>query len=244
VYEINMQESEDVFKQAWQMAGKQLEAQGQGAVNWLRAHLQPPFLEHLSFRLGNQLFFVRIEGEGLDAPGNRIGLNNIAEGCRGHACLMPMRLRDNQWVPELPGWGLLDAHTGRPLDPPTLITDDPIDMTDWELLDFAVQVVKDMLVGDGRELMSWSNDPQINPSIWFVGEQGPEWVVVRTTRYPEMEAPMPENWQTIVNECARLSSIGHFASVAVACEDTLDEGNQLWRGHGLVVRYQGLQRRT
>jgi hypothetical protein len=27
--------------------------------------------------------------------------------------------------------------------------------------------------------MSWQGNPSVDPSIWFVGDSGPEWVVVR-----------------------------------------------------------------
>ena len=75
--------------------------------SWLKANLTPPFLEHLSFRLGNQNFFLRIEDvEGkLEVPGNREGLLAIAEGCKGYPCLMPMRQRAEGWA-EATGWGI------------------------------------------------------------------------------------------------------------------------------------------
>ena len=48
----------------WSAAGRHLSHQAGGQVqSWLRAHLTPPFLEHLSFSLGNQLFFIRVEDE-------------------------------------------------------------------------------------------------------------------------------------------------------------------------------------
>lgn len=72
-----MSEVSAEFAQCWQVAGRHLQAQLQGSNQfWLKATLVPPFLEHLSFRLGNQLFFIRIEdAEGsLDVPGLRRGV--------------------------------------------------------------------------------------------------------------------------------------------------------------------------
>ena len=90
-------------------------------------------------------------------------------------------------------------------------------MIDWEVQDFAVQVVRDYIVGKlGRGLMSSQGNPEVDPSIWFVGEDGPEWVVVRAVKYPEKEAALPKNIADIAADCARLSTIGHFASVSVA----------------------------
>lgn len=50
----------DDFKQCWQSAGRHLQSQVEGGLTWMRASLDEPFMEHLSFRLGNQLFFVRV----------------------------------------------------------------------------------------------------------------------------------------------------------------------------------------
>ena len=50
-----------------------------------------------------------------------------------------MREKAGTWSPEVPGWGLLDAHTGRAVDPLTLISDETIEMSDWEVQDFAVR---------------------------------------------------------------------------------------------------------
>jgi hypothetical protein len=249
MHDIEMHAVSDEFACCWQAAGRHIQTQVQGPLHsWLKASLNPPFLEHLSFRLGNQLFFIRIEDvEGkIEVPGNRRGLQTIADGCNGHACLMPMRCRAGTWVPDAPGWGLLNTQSGALVDPVTLISDERIEMTEWELLDFAIQIVRDHLKKAGRKLMSWTSHPEVNPSIWFVGDSGPEWIVVRAVRYPQMEAKPPENWQQIAERCARLGKVGHFASVSVAnADDAFDTSGSLpamplWRGHRMLARFEGL----
>ena len=89
-------------------------------------------------------------------------------------------------------------------------------MTDWELQGFAVQIVRDHLDKGGKNLMSWQGNPAVDPSIWFVGTNGREWVVVRAVRYPQLKADPPAKWQQIADRCARLGKVGHFASVSVA----------------------------
>ena len=127
-----------------------------------------------------------------------------------------------------------------------LITDQKIEMTDWELQDFAVQVVRDQIKNEGFQLMSWQGNPAVDPAIWFVGKsKKPEWVVVRVARYPRSEATRPANWGAITADFAHMSSIGHFASVAfVSADQTFDETETepvpLWRGYGNHVRYEGL----
>lgn len=247
MYDIPMNEVSEEFAECWRAAGRHLQQQGQKAISWLRAHLHPPMLEHLSFRLGNQLFFICLDAEGL-APfsaGNAKALHAVATGCRGHACIMPLKRTPNGWTVTAPGWGLLDMTSRRPIDPPALVSYEKIEMSDWELQDFAVQIVREQLEKEGRKIMSWQGNPDVDPSLWFGGDNGPEWVVVRAVRYPERDAIPPANWSRIAESCARMSKTGHFASVAVAnAEDSFDPAKgspmPLWRGHGMVVRYSGL----
>lgn len=251
MYDIEMHEVSEEFARCWQAAGRHLQVLAQGArLSWLKANLTPPFLEHISFRVGNQLFFIRIEdADGqLEVPGNPKGFLSIAKGCNGHACLMLMIRRAGEWAPLEPGWGLIDAKTNRPVDPAGLVSEEKIEITDWELHDFAVQIVRDHVKDDlSRELMSSQGNPGVDPSLWFVGDDGPEWAVVRAVRYPEKEAKLPDNIADIAEGCAQLSRTGHFASVSVASsEDAFDPSGTiaptpLWRGHAMVVRFLGLQ---
>lgn len=249
MHDIEMHQVSNEFTRCWQAAGQHLRSQVQGPFHsWLKANLNPPFLEHLSFRLGNQLFFVRIEDvDGrLNVPASRKGLLSVADGCKGHACLMPMLCRADTWAPALGGWGLIDARTGKSVNPIDEVSDERIEMTDWELQDFAVQIVRDHLVKNGRKLMSSQGNPAVDPSIWFVGEGGPEWVVVRAARYPKLEVEPPDYWQQIAARCATIGQIGHFASVSFAnSDDAFDPSGAvppepLWRGHGVLVRFEGL----
>ena len=250
MYEIEMHEVSDEFARCWQAAGRHIDIQVQGPLNsWIKANLNPPFLEHLSFRLGNQLFFIRIEdADGkLQVPGSRDGLLSIAEGCKGHACIMPMRYRAGVWEPHEAGCGLVDARTGRAVEPAAQVSDERIEMTDWEVQDLAVQIVRDHLEKANRKLMSSQGNPAVDPSIWFVGDNGPEWVVVRAVRYPTGKAVPPKNWKQISEQCRRMSEVGHFASVSVANADDAFDANgtvspgPLWRGHGMLVSFAGLE---
>jgi hypothetical protein len=192
--------------------------------------------------------FIRIEGaEGkLEVPGSRQGLRSIADGCNGHACLMPMRRGTESWIPAALGWGLLDLETGKAIDPVALVGDERIEMTDWELQDFAVQIVRDHLDKQGRKLMSCQGNPSVDPSIWFVGDHGPEWVVVRAVRYPKKSAEPPANWRAVAERCSRLGKSGYFVSVSVSnADDAFDPTGAvppmpLWRGHAMFVSFEGI----
>lgn len=252
MYEIETLEMSDAFLPIWRAAGIHLNKQVDGGIqSWLRAHPYPPFLEHLSFRLGNQLFFIRVEDvEGkVQGPGNLQGFITAARNANGQACVLPMKKNflTGAWVTDMPGWGLLSAETRRPIDPLSLITDQKIETTPWEVHDMAVQVVRSYLEKQGFELMSWQANPEVDPSIWFIGTtKRPEWIVVRSAQFPANSAVRPANWQAIAAGCSKMSVTGHFASVAVVSVDQpFGSGDEppvpLWRGHGLHVRFVGLE---
>lgn len=244
MHEITMAEPSRDFLAMWQAAGNHIQSFFQdGLQSWLKVDPRPPFLEHLSFRLGNQVFFIRVEDveERAEVPGNREGLLSVAEGWNGYPCLMPMRRTLRGWEPDRPGWGMIDLRDGKRINPSMLVTDEPVAMTDWELLDFAVQVVRNDLKERGCEIMSSHSDPEVDPNIWFVADmaKGPEWVVVRAARFPQRQAERPANLDAIARSVAHMSRRGHFASVRFAPAD--DPDGPLWRGHGAEVEFEGLE---
>ena len=238
----------DDFIQCWHAAGRHLQNQVEEGPVWIRAHLDEPIMEHLSFRLGNQLFFIRIEDvDGkLKVPGSEEDLVKIAEKCNGHACIMPMRFAFGHWIPAEKGWGLLSQKDRKPVNPPDWVTDEKIEMTDWELHDFAVQVVRQHLMQSGEQVIGWHSNPELQPSIWLGGDT-PQWIVVQAVRYPE-EAKIPDNIHEIDAAYASKGVKGNFAYVSFANEnqdrDTpLKEGEKpvpLYRGDKAFISYSGL----
>ena len=247
-YPIPMNEVTDDFVRCWQAAGQHLQSQiEEGALNFFRANLTPPFLEHLSFRLGNQIFFIHVtddQGE-LQKPSTLEATFTAAEMCKGIPCQMVMQRSTTGWVPKFGGWGLTHAETGESVSPLDLVSDELIEMSDWELQDFAIQIVRDHLEKEGYQIDSTVSDTNIDPQIWFKESDGQlSYAVVRGVRYPEKEANLPHNIEGIMDYCAQKTKSGYFGSVAVAnANEAFDPdggGMPLWRGHGLMVGFQGL----
>lgn len=166
--EITMADPSRDFLAMWSAAGNHIQSFFEdGLKSWLKVEPRPPFPEHLSFRLGNQVFFIRFEDvdERAEVPGNREGLLMVAEGWNSYPCLMPMHRSLRGWEPDRPGWGMIDLRDGKSINPSMLVTDDPVAMTDWELLDFAVQVVRHDLKERGYEIMSSNSTPEVDPNI-------------------------------------------------------------------------------
>ncbi|MGR3661779.1 MAG: hypothetical protein ACU0CA_11430 [Paracoccaceae bacterium] len=249
MFAIDHEEVSDSFVECWRAAGMHLTRKLPAAHQfWLKTDLSAPFLEHLSFRLGNQLFFIRIEDvdDSVPIPGSRALLQRIAKGSNGHSCILAMRRTVSGWQPVHSGWGLVDARTGAPVDPPALVSDEDIEMTAWEVHAFAVQVVAEHIKKlYFLERCQTQTDPEIDPSIWFEGPEALGWVVVRGQRLVAPERP--ENMAEIARRCAPQSKTGYFAPVQIAHVKQLMQLRPgrfpitpLWRGHGMQVGFPGL----
>lgn len=247
MHDIYMEEPTQDYIDVWAAAGKHLTAIAQGAISWIKSDPKPPFLEHLSFRLGNQIFFLRIEDvdDAIRLPGNHKGLFTIADGYKAKACILPMKKIGAEWRPAFSDWGLIDAHSQKPFNPVDLISDEKIAMTHWELQDFAVQVVRNYLSDQGFEIMSFNSAPEAHPSIWFVRDGSPEWVEVCYAIYPAMKIERP----SILNELLAAPKLAACPSsiakvfIASSAEMSNETGIPIppYRGHALVVNFAGLE---
>lgn len=250
MYDVVQEEPSDEFKRAWQAAGRHLGPLGGDSFNWLRANLNPPVAEHLSFRLGNQIFFVFVEAAEFQYTRANDLFIRVSREANAVPCIMPMTQRLTSYEPSVSGWGLIHAETRYPVNPPDLVSDKLVEMTDWELHDFAVQVVKTKLAEEGKSVFSTQSSREIDPSIWYEHDGDAYWVIVREARHPEVQAAMPANVEDIAFGCSRMGKAGFFAGVVVAnYDDPFDpeaksNGNYLplYRGHAMSVKYDGLQK--
>lgn len=244
-YEIDRREIPHGFFAAYGAAAKHLHRIGQGGLWWLRNHLHQPMAEHCSFRLGNQLFFVFVEVPGLMdfTDRERRLLLMVAEEAKGNPCLLPMRRSQDQLAPVFSGWGLVDPRTGEPIDPPALVSDELIEMTDWEVHDFAVEIVRASLERE-KEILSWQPSPHISPSIFFMDGDERCFAMVGAARYPSDFPAMPHNAQEYVASVSRMGPVkGYFASVVFMNGEQEENGLilPLYRGHSVIPAFEGLQ---
>lgn len=238
------------FMEAWQTAGRHIQQQSGGQTLWLRDNLHQPISEHLSFRLGNRLFFVFVEaliGAKAELPfeaRRAARFLSSADTAGAIPCRIRLHRNGNGWAVHGSGWGLVHVETGDPVDPPALVDDQPIEMTDWELHDFAIQVVRNHLSQQSKDVTEWQSNLGIDPSIWFQDGNQRCWVVVRAARYPETEAPKPTSLPQLAAACAADGDRGFFASVVAANRDDAFDGSPptpLYRGCGMYVRFTGLE---
>ena len=249
MYKIEQDMPSREFIGAWNAAGTHIQHQADTGLSWLRTTPVPPLAEHLSFRIGNQIFFLFIEAAEFRYREKSSLFDDVCKEANAVPCLMPMIMRGGAWKPELPGWGLKHAHTQAPLNPLDLVSDALIEMTDWEVHDFGIEIVVRSLEHEGKQVFSRQSDRKIDPSIWFRDDGGPHFVIVRAARYPAPQASLPDHVESIKQNCSGMSRSGFFASVVMAsADDPLDpNANEnghvmpLYRGHGLYPEFEGLR---
>jgi hypothetical protein len=199
MYKIDNPEITNEFHEAWCFAGQELSKQGQGSLNWLKAELNPPFVDHFSFRLGNQIFSILIDV--IDSKGNNsiddfekqrqikfCTKNNITP-----AVFTIVRNLTGKLDKASSDWNLIDTRTGEAFNPVEMISDAEIPVSEWELHDFGVQVVRNFLTSAGKKIFSFQSMLDLNPTIWFSEGEKRYFVIVRTAAYPALEAEKTEN---------------------------------------------------
>jgi hypothetical protein len=245
MYEIRQELASPAFVAACEAAGRHLQRMGGDGVFWLGTDLLPPVAEHLSFRLGNQLVFVFVEAPGVPGPSSLELFLDVAREATAIPAIMPVQRAGGEFRPAIGGWGLQDARTGQPVDPGALVSDERIEMSDWEIHDAATQFVAAELEKSGCGVLSRHSSFRFDPAIWFRDDRGPAFVVVRSGRFPLDNAPRPRHLDAIVAGCAAKSGRGYFASVTLAHVDQVTSSSPkslpLYRGHGMVVRFPGLE---
>lgn len=248
MYQVEQSPPSEDFKNAWSAAGQHIQKQADTGLSWLRATLTPPMAEHLSFRIGNQIFFIFVEAAAFSYPQGKNLFEKVCVNANAIPCLMPMKKWLGKWKPSNSGWGLIHAQSNTAINPLDYVSDELIEMTDWELHDFAIQVVCTHLEKERKKVFSKQPSTEIDPSIWFEDSNGPNFVIIRSSRYPATEAMVPNNIANIKQGCAKIYNSGYFASVVFAnSEDPFDpeaktNGNYLplYRGHGVFPKFPGL----
>lgn len=219
-YEIKPFELTPDFEACWLAAGRHLNLRVRDAgASWLRADL-PPFREHLSFALGNQLFFIQlIDVNATDNGWYQEGrLAAAVEDANGIGCIMPMKRIDGGWEPVELGWGLVDWKTQASVNPFELVTDEPILMTPWEIHDVGVQAVRQHLVGHGWTIASWQSDLHVDPSIFAQKDGIFCGFVVRNSNKGPDKGKRPENAEQIAEQMHGRGWGAKFVGMKIAAD--------------------------
>jgi hypothetical protein len=251
-YLMDRPEPSELFLEARQMAGGQLQEQFRQFANsphqkgftWIKAELTYPAFDHLTFGYKHSIFSVLIElldesGSSLTEPQR----DRWIQACTEYK-LIPCLFKINcQAMPDgfydlrpLNGeWNLYEMEGQAIVDPLAQAREDEVEMSAWELQNFSIQVLRRHIEKKGHEILSFCDLPEVNPQIWFQDAEGKRnWVIVQYAT--GKEAPKAEAWKGFEQANEQLWSYdGYFAGVQISSEK-----GTLLRGEGMFVNFKGL----
>ena len=149
-------------------------------------------------------------------------------------------IRDRTGRPFFPDtWNLINPFTGKRIDPAAVSSDEPVEVSDWELRNLAVKIVWDHLKSEGLERLSCCDAPEIDPQIWFRDHNGREcWIEVLYSVYPVDTQGMTFSYKGWPEQV--ISHDGYTARVGFA--GTGGDMSRLFRTQGAHVNFNGIEK--
>lgn len=243
---------------------------------WLKPELTSPAFEHFTFSYKNAVFATLVDvvenGEHSLAPVDRQLLCDESAKYNLVPCVFEVRLErlvpghdglfsgkvagssGYRLSPAAGGWNLTHANSGGSIDPFLYGRDADTRMSEWELRNFAIGIVRKFgLEREGLVMDSFCDIPGIDPQLWFHKPGGHRaWAIVRFQGVLD-EAAAGE-FAGFVHRNPHLAGYdGYFAPVSAVMADEVlldcqkrviplekryDGTAPLYRGHGMHVNYQ------
>jgi hypothetical protein len=224
---------------------------------WIKADLTWPSFDHLTFAYGNQIFSVLVEIiDGEKSLLSEQECQRCFDACvKNNLIPCVFRVSVNGMKPLSDGWNLIALETNLPISPLDLISDDRIEMSQWELQNLAIQIVRDSVDQSGGKVLSFSDVAGIDPQVWFEDSTGRRsWIIVR--HYPFLSGKEGEEFIGIARQHAQLTPFaGYFAAISMASSEPVlfdrdgsiiplsrrfDGTAPLYRGDKFYVKFDGL----
>jgi len=211
---------------------------------WIKTELSYPSFDDFTFAYRNKIFSVLVE-RAKETENNKFSFGNerrvktLTHECKNNnltPCIFPI-IENNEGGYIFYGeWNLINAITKKFVAPITEASDELIEVSDWELQNWAVQIVADNIYNQGLKLFSYCDVLGIEPNIWFENAEGKTcWVEVLFTKYPNKDKPFSfKNWPSEV-----LKHDGYKAIVSFANAENFSE--KIYRAQAADVNFKGIE---
>lgn len=207
VYNLSITLYEYLTKQFEKQIGETLED-----FWWLRTAATRPAFHHLCFNYKGYVYSCLIgflENNEIKVLGQ--DWNNFmreTENNALHACIIPIEFKNDESIRV---HTILDAKNLKPTQFNMTNTHNPI--SDWEIYCMGVNEVVSYLMNNEIKDIQYCDIPSINPSIWFVDENGQKsYVVVRSVPMGVDEEPYTIN-KSYIDEYSEQGIKGYFVNV-------------------------------
>lgn len=228
---------------------------------WVKAELTYPSFDNLTFSYKNSIFSVIIEL--IDDIGTSFSnqqQDRLLNACKLHnliPCLFKIKVEYKSTLqidsaikndsfnyvlkPFESDWNLFNPISKNRINPLELSSEIPQKMSKWELSNFAIQIVREDIVRQGNEVLSFCDLPEINPQIWFKDDANNiNWVIVKhITNETDFDYKVWVGLETISTELKLYN--GYFGAVQFFSLNT-NSSTELIRADAMNVKYRGLEK--
>jgi hypothetical protein len=240
MYYIDRPEPSHELIKARQIAGAQIEyllkinhkQNDPKSFRWIKTDWTYSSFEHFTFAYKNSIFPVFIElyenGKSLMTENEKARFIDAAKKYNLIPCLFKVNIQKSKQStlknifgsnneikiePFSNGWNLYDLRNGNKILPEEYGTDENIPMSEWEMMDFAIQICRAEIEKKSWKLLSYCNLPEIDPQIWIRDEFNRiSWVIVRTIIKDEDKDY--RNWIKKIKDITFMQKYdGYFAGV-------------------------------
>ncbi len=241
--EIDKVAPSELFIDIMNFSGQFLQEKIHGAekCNWLKSEMTRPSFDHFSIAYKNQVFSILIDIR--DDEGNSFLPPEFLKRQLGEAkknnlipCLFPVVIENmdssTARVIDNNNWNLFDSISGDAIIPENLVSDKKIEMSPWELHNFAIMQTRVMLKQQEFKIVSFQNVIGVDPQLWFLDENGKQnWVVVR---YDEIK---PDVLMEITRRCFKFD--GYLARFEFVSNN---KNKKIYRGDTIGVNFLGFEK--
>lgn len=226
---------------------------------WVKPELSWPSFDHFTFGYRNQVFAVLV---GIVRNGTVCltsqEIDRCLAACTEHNIVPCLFLVDEATLqPVAEKWNLVHLETRRKIVPEEIATDLQVEMSEWEIRNFCIQIVRRHIEEQGGKIDSFCDLLGIDPQIWFEEVNGQRaWVIVR--HYPQINGSENSEWIGFERSNPNLSTFdGYHAAVSMASNAAALYGRDgkliplsqrftgsapLYRGDEFYIKFEGLQR--
>ena len=210
---------------------------------WIKSKLSYPAFDDITFAYRNQIFSVIVKRTNDE---HRVlkqdkKINNLIRECRNNnliPCIFPISSKTGS--PLYPDtWNLFNVITGKFVNPIQQSSDKLIEVSKWELNNWAIQIVSDYIKGKKCKLLSFCDVLGIDPQIWFEDNHGDKcWIKVIYATYPDTGEIDSfsfsfEKWPSEV-----LKHRGFIAKVSFCNSE--NPSDKIYRSKGAFVSFKGI----
>jgi len=241
-YSIDRPDESAEYLQGWAIAGKYLQSlfnqYNRNLDNeymgfcWLRTQITSPTFDSMNFRFKNNIFSILVDfisdGHSYMSQNCRSLQVKVCDANDMIPCIFAISA--DTMTPFENGWNLRNTKTGEIIIPNKISNDSLRQVSEWELLNWAITIVMNDLQENGNKILSFTDSPSVMPQLWFEDKHGDKcWVQVIVNR------PM-----SIANFSGTPAEKYKGFIAGVSIKPTKDK-QILYRSHPAEIEYKGIQ---